>query len=918
MKSVKWQDQERVDQNDMEAQNDFLVGEFRRLVRAALLTSETTTGIIRGFKVEPQAVPDFTVRVRLNPGTQPGAAVLAENDGSIITRGQLAGDRGAQAALEGNASYTIDFSADAPGTYVVEATFLYSDGESDNRAFWNDSTNLEYISSVPTRRLPTLSIVRRASAAGGEWTTLASVVWTGANITSGAITDKRDLLFEGIFPNFQTTQSGTGGMPDFDRGAARADVTNDAVYSALRKVGRQIQDLKGPNAAGQWDFHSRVLRPMDPSNLLGSGVTKSIATLDTLEYTIGDGTTTWGDFSGSTGLQLCLTHIQAAQAVLPQRIRIRLKSMRTAISNTEIWAITTGLTLTTSKHIEIIGDLSGAGANERVPVKFSETATSFNFTATPAGALTLCNIHTANVPAASVFIGGDSGRIHLDNVLLSSQSVTISANHTQSKWRNSEIYGEIRISADPVYSEIDGLVVENCRFGTLDVTINATPFHVDGYMRFWRGTTTLIANATTFSNKALFKNCEFFYGGNTTAASVNREACVDMRGAAAVTFENCNYVAWADSNLILLGNSGVDQTNGSEQIGFNNCVFRVSGSFASASRHNVLAGYNGAEGTGWCVFGETKLSTTTITSGLTSCFMRSISFKNCVWDGCPQIDSGGVKLKNGAVSCSVENCTFESVTFPVDTGFAPIRRLYYLSFVHDAHYTGYTTSNISISNCQFGRVTSSDAAAYVPDVRHVNLTRVHDVKVDKCVFACSTLAGNSNKTVWSNGTSEMFGVITSRCFDVHISKCTFQYFPGTVLAAAIAQSGTDTSTYASRFSVLNCHFETCTYGLLFINPTRSVITFDGNTFDAFASNTARLFKANTKIETGSVVRFRDNTVLNPPGATWTVVELGDPARVVFMGNDLSNDGRIIHDSGMPGFVVGWNTTPQMNLVAAWA
>lgn len=917
MKIVRWQDQERVDQNDMEAHSDLIAGEFRRTLRALLLQNETSTGIIRGFKVEPQAVPDSTVRVRLNPGTQPGVALLAENDGSIIAHGQLAGDRGAQAALEGNASYTIDFSLDSPGTYVVEATFLYSDGETDNRAFWNDSTNLEYIASVATRRLPTLSIVRRSAPAGGEWTTLASVAWAGIPIVAGVITDKRDLLFEGIFPNFQTTQSGAGGMPDFDRGAARADVTNDAVYSALRKIGRQIQDLKGPNASGQWDFHSRVIKPMDPGNILGTGVTKSVASMDTLEYTIGDGTTSWGDFNGSTGLQLCLSHIQSAQASLPQRIRIRLKSRRTAISDTEIWAITSGLLLTTTKHIEIVGDLSGTEISAgRVPVRFSDTATSFNFTATPAGSLTLCNIKASNVPVASLFFGGSSGRLYLDNVLLVSANVTVDANITQSVWRNSEVYGVVKLSTDATYQDIDGFHLENCRFGGVD--IYAT--HVEGYVRFWRGASNLISSATTFSSQVTATNCEFFFSTNTLPASASREACLDLRGSDEMVFSNCNFSTWADSNGVLLGNSGTDVANGSARITFDNCRFTVGGSFTFATSHNVNVGYNAGEGTGWGVFGETLLSTTTITSALIPCFMRAISFKNCTWLNCSQIDAGAVKLKNGTVGCSVDNCIFEGVSFGVDTSFSPIRRLYYLAFTHDAAYTNYTSESIAIRNCRFGRVSSSDAAAFVPDVRHINLIRVTGVSIANCSFSCSTQSGSSHKTLWSNGTSEMFGVSMSRCFDVYISDCTFKHFPGTVLASAVVHLSTDVTLYASRFTIRNCHFDNCTYGFQILQNTASLVTFEGNTFDAFASSTARLFKANGTLDATAIIRFLNNTVVNPPLATWTVVQIGNPDRVVIVGNDLSPFGRIIHDNVTPaiGQAVGWNSTPIFNLVAAWA
>lgn len=924
MKVVKFLDQERVDQNDMEAWTDLMVGEFRRTLRAVVLGDTTETGIIRGFKVEPQPVPDATVRIRLDPGggVAPGAAILAENDTINVIRGQLAGDRGAENALEGNATYTLDFSLDAVNTYYVECTFAYQDGESDNRAFWNDSTNTEFISSEPTRRLPTLSFHKVLAPAGGEWTPLATVVWGGATITAGNITDTRRMLFEGTFPNQQSTQSGTGAMADFSRSTPRADVTHDGIYNVLRKIGRQIQDLKGPNENGQWDFFSRPIKPLDPTNLLATGVTRSLATMDSLEYVVGDGTTTWGDFSGSNGLQLCLNHIQSAQASLPPRIRIRLKSRgngagRTLVSDTPIWVMTAGFTLTTTKHIEIVGDISGADqAYGRVPVEFTSATTQFNLNSSVAGSLTLRNIKAANVPSTSFFLG-TSARLMLDNSLICSQAITASTNGSALIWKNSEVYGAIHLSHDDTFQDIDGFTLLNCRVGARTLYSQA----VDGFFRFWRGASNLIASATTFATQGSFYGCELFYSEQSfvpgVLPGVAREACIDMRGASEFVYHNCNFSFPNSWNGILLGNHLIDEPTGSRRLKWDSCRFGVGATPDFAVVHDVNAGYSTTEGTGWHIYGETLVST--INSTTIDAFIRTVSIKNCTWISAPRVDSGCIKLKNGMKNISIEDCHFEDVTFPASTLFTALRRLYFISFTQDSAYAQHNSSGLKITGCSFRRIVSTDVAAHVPDIRQVNLTRVRDVHVTRCLFECSDANGASNQSTWQTATnSEYAGVQLNQCFDAYVSDCTFTNFPGTLIAAAIMHRGTNITPFGARVTVKHNHFDNCKFGMRFQEPVSIVLTFDGNTFDAEGDSAARMLKANTYIHSTSNVRMRNNTVLNTPGALSTIVEIGDPARVIFTGNDLGDNGRIIHDSGMPGFVIGWNTTPQMNLVGAWS
>jgi hypothetical protein len=312
MEKVHFSAEERVDLSDMTQLTELVLSDFRRHVRGLLLgpdavvAAQWTNYVVRGFKVEPQAVPDATIRVRLNPGggAPLGFAIGAENLGRIDF-GQLMGGDGQDGTLEGNATYSLDFTAQPPGTYTVQMRFVYVDGSSDNRAFWDEGTLSEDVTATNTRTLPTLEL-RLSGAPSAEWITLASVMWGGATIVAGNITDARTFVLEGAAPFQKAAQTTATGVPDFSRSTDRAANGLNEIYPALRALMRQVQDLKGPSDTLQYDWFSRPYRPYDPAGALTAGTTKSLRTVDTVTYTVGDGVATVGDFNGATGLDQCL------------------------------------------------------------------------------------------------------------------------------------------------------------------------------------------------------------------------------------------------------------------------------------------------------------------------------------------------------------------------------------------------------------------------------------------------------------------------------------------------------------------------------------------------------------------------------------------------------------------------------------
>ena len=207
MRIVKWTPQERVDIPDITAMGFLVLGEFRRTVRGAL--GVVSNSIINGFTVEPAGVPDTTITVKLDNGGALSFAYGAEIVGARTDYGQLIGGDNSDGNTEGNAQQSIDFTGQPVATYTVKIRFLYSDGANDNRAFWNETGNTEFISAIDTRHLPQYEI--SITGSGPEWIDLADVVWDNVSIDAGDITDLREGTFEGATPWQQTTKLGSGG-----------------------------------------------------------------------------------------------------------------------------------------------------------------------------------------------------------------------------------------------------------------------------------------------------------------------------------------------------------------------------------------------------------------------------------------------------------------------------------------------------------------------------------------------------------------------------------------------------------------------------------------------------------------------------------------------------------------------------------
>lgn len=730
MRHLRWESQERVDVPDFQQLSFLVDGEFRRINRALIVGAERA-GIIQGFKVEPQASPNGTVRVRLDIAGVRGAAILpTATDGEIngtVAQGQLAGSVGDEEVLEGNATYTIDFSSQPSNTYFLECNFVYVPGSEDNRAKWDPANSTEFIDAMYTRYLPTVQFRVGTSQAGTGWCTLASVVWGGSTITAGNITDLRPMLFEGATPFYRTSFSGVGGMADFDRSDARPDVTTDGVYTVLQKLGRQIQDLKGPNEQGRFSFYSRNIRPMDPSSNLSSQQVRSFGTLDMLEFTVGDGISTFGDFSGAGALQACLSHIAFSEASLPFRIRIRLKSRVTGTADTSttaspVWTVSAGFLFATAKHIQIVGETSYADQRGRVPVAFTYNGGPV-FQMASGSTLELENITTHGALTQPLI--RTTARFRAYNCLIAATSATkgIIAQVEGTAFEDCELACNIVVWSPAMCSFQRTHFLRGTFFG------QACESHLRGWVDTANLTADTPANSNQWLTRATFESCRWLTDA-APAANATWPAIADLRGGRVITFARNQFEVPVDSDQLLFGTVTQDG-RGSRSIVLDDCVFNHS--TPSGSTHDVSAGYNGSQGTGWGVFAYADISASITSAKLAESFNTNFTIRNCRWLSHARIDAGGCRFITGR-NIVIDNCCFENIAFTnpmAYTGNRRFRAVFMGGTSFEAGNPG-VGSDLTVRDCSFGRLGLSGA---VPEMHYVYVAgHLRRLSVRGCSF----------------------------------------------------------------------------------------------------------------------------------------------------------------------------------------
>lgn len=629
MRLVRYEAQQRVDHPDIQAMSALILGEFRRTIRGMMLgpgaiPPEHDNYVIRGFKVEPDPTPDSTVLVKIDPGgSNPlGFAIGAEDLSSRVDHGQLMGGDDSNGNIEGNATLTYDFSGDPAATYTLSMRFTYSDSVNDNRAFWNAGTNSEFIAATDTREVPAIEL--GVGMSGDEWIPLAEVVWDGASIDAGDITDKRVFAHEGAAPYDRSTQDGSGAMEDFSRSGDRAANGLNEIYPVLRALARQVQDLKGPDASGNFNWYGRVFRPFDDTNsTLPAEQTKTLRTVDTVTYTIGDGVSTFGDFNGADGLEDCLQHLEDLGSQRPQSATIKL---RTTSSSAFTWNINTDHTLVDT-HIELDGrdggsDLTGSGrARLNLDSVPGSTALRVNASANATGSLTVYNVEVASEPANNIAIFGCSGALKLVNCRLygrvsdgASSVQVVDSSYNGCDIRQCEFQGWVKINGDNVDPR-EGGIIEQCAFHT-------------GAILFDEGASERVKNFT-------IRSCEIRMDDSS---GFGLRGVIDAAGILNLTVSNCSIGFIGDVDAIHVETRNFTP----EHVVVSGCNFFEE----AAPSHTVGNGGNGSLGTGWCVYFDGNSGSRLNNLVVENCQMRS--YADCV-------DAGGIRV-NEAFDARISHC----------------------------------------------------------------------------------------------------------------------------------------------------------------------------------------------------------------------------------------------------------------------
>lgn len=638
MQIPKFAPQERVDLPDLTAVSYLVLGEFRRTVRGLLIgpnlgsPPDHLNYVVRGFAVEAASPPDATVIVRLDPG---GAnplsfAIGGENLGARVDAGQLIGGDGMDGTLEGNATYILDFSGQPAGTYTVEMRHVYTDGANDNRAFWDDGANSEFIAATDTRTLPAIEL-RLSGAPSSEWITLASVVWGGATIVSGNITDARAFALEGTTPFYQTSQTGSGGMADFDRSASRgsAAVGLNEVYPALRALARQIQDLKGANDSGRWDWYSRVFSAHDPADALGAA-TKSLRSIDTITYSVGDGVSTFGDFNGSAGLDSCLAHIAGLSAAnRAEKITIvvhgGIAGNGYLISGARTLSGGTGEPLHVTIRAGTTHSLLNPGAYGRPRITIDgATLTAGQYgvsvSSTSSARLTLEGLEVLwTGTTSSVGMFSSSGAVEVIGCTIEHGTPAVdagfairAANARSSRVVHSTVKGRIQLYDDDATgsrpTEREMGLIEHCQLTSCQIVLRAASAGVPG-----------IDSVNGFA----IRHCTIT--GRGTAVYTGSVALIDARCARRLRIEHC-YVSHGTEENAIDGRT----YNGASPFDWiiEGCQFDDA---AANGTHAVDGGTGTTDGTGWSVC---------VDSG------SHIRLRDCRFALSTSLDAGGVRLDN--------------------------------------------------------------------------------------------------------------------------------------------------------------------------------------------------------------------------------------------------------------------------------
>jgi hypothetical protein len=869
MRRVNFEAQERVDLPDMTAVSSLMLGEFRRQLRGLVL-GESANKIVKGFAVEPAGVPDTTITVKLDDGGSLGFFIGSQDLGSRIDYGQLAGGDDIAGNLEGAAQIILDFTGQPADTYNVDVRFVEVDGTADNRVFRNEVTEAEFIASTETRVLPLYQLRDFGDPVTGDYQTLAAVIWNGVSIDANDITDDRVFLFEG--DDFEAPLPGDpGGMPDFPRGKDRelVDAGVNEVYPILRALGRQIQDMKGPDPlTGQWNWFGRTRGITDPFGTIGAPeFTTSFTHESEQVFTVGVGngiTGTTGHFNGPGGLQNCLNHIATiadgvnVDDTYPGRFKIILKPGIN--QDTAFWTCPTPINLVNA-HLEIC--VAGQGGLDSglngsiygmVPIDFTHPAGTPFFTIT-GGTLKLKDIRT-DAPINEL-VEGTLLQLEIEHCLFLFNDVASIYNDWKTKLTDTSIQGGTITLTKSGLADIWTSELKGCHFARY----NSNLFQ----LRLWDDEMGTVAAAAADSamERLLIDQCQF--NDHAEQATASFPAMIDARGARDITITNCDIEVPSSQDFLLVGQ--IDTAPGAGQ-GTRGITIRDSSvTGRTAVTHAVGAGFNGVKGTGWTVFCD-QIDTLNTS--------RSVTLDNCTWHDYQGTDAGGV-YSRGTRGLKVNNCDFLKVSMTAAAGTR-------WAAVNIGTFS--TISNARINNILVTGVEGTANRGWC-GVRIEG--SAEDTKITNSTFECRNEALVGYDLNNSGGLGHGAGIIAygpggaGNVGHVSILGNTFTDFDANAQNMAIYVECDNTLGMV----VNNNLFDRCSYGMyLFVNINMK-ITASGNVHRVVQGDVLLAGAGWNDNIYDSYLTLIGNRIeyINVPGAAWEWIDMLTASNYQVFGND---------------------------------
>jgi hypothetical protein len=627
---VNFESQQRVDQPDVQVMGELSAQDVRRHMRRLFMGKSDVASavgrVIDGFEVtaeNPGVSPRIVVQLDEGGGSLGSFVGAIDQGGGNIDWGQLGGDQDGTGNLEGSAQNLLDFTGQPVATYEIKARLSFAPGILDNRAFWNPATDAEFVKPTDTRLLPQWEIAYSGHSSA-EWVLLAEVAWGGASIAAADITDKRVRPVDGEprptavtaerWAHATQNDGDTYGVGDFDRAEDRGAAETNAVWSALRALARQVQDLKGGRESDlRYDWFSR---PFAPPGVLAADPTtrqtKSLRSVDIITFTCADGSTEQGDFNGLSAVNDCFEFIRDNEASLPRRIHIVVKS-RTEDSPVFTW--TTPITIT-DKMITLTG-LGGAeddaGPNNPLPqgnveIRTSGTPAGTYLRMTASSVLRLENIRFTDgvtEPLASQIDCDITSRFECYNsAVLGSgvndgQGVVLRAPAESLVMENSLIVGTAYLGGRQDPGFVNGEWTD-FDYGHGEARIKNVFFA--GLLRLRHDDLggASFAERHWLGNNMVFEQCLFL---SLTAGTYSADGQVHGLGARRITFKHCDffYHGSQDCVLFVTAEPAPAQHVGCDNLTIEDCLFHLTESAVHDGQATGAGGASGAEGTGWAV-----------------------------------------------------------------------------------------------------------------------------------------------------------------------------------------------------------------------------------------------------------------------------------------------------------------------------